>query len=87
MGRPLPSFSRLIEQERRRWATFRGALSPPDQEAFDPLFACITRHIQADIYLSRPRTFEAVILAVLLEHEKRVMELIRELEHDVPSTE
>jgi hypothetical protein len=80
MGRPLPSFSWLIEQERRRWAPFRRALSKPYQEAFDSLFACITRHLQADAYLSRPRTFEAVILAVLLEHEKRIEELMRRLE-------
>ncbi|HYY16259.1 MAG TPA: hypothetical protein VE965_06405 [Gammaproteobacteria bacterium] len=79
MGRPLPSFSRLIEQERRRWVPFRRALSQPDQEAFDHLFACITRHLQADVYLSRPRTFEAIILAVLLEHQKRIREFLQEL--------
>jgi len=87
MGRPLPSFSRFIEQERRRWAPFRRALSQLDQEAFDRVFACVTRHMQADVYLSRPRTFEAIILAVLLEHEKRILELIRELEQRVASTE
>jgi hypothetical protein len=79
MGRPLPSFSQLIEQERRRWAPFRRVLSQPDQEAFDHLFACIMRHLQADVYLSRPRTFEAVIPAVLLEHEGRIRELLSRL--------
>ena len=79
MGRPLPSFSQLIEQERRRWAPFRQALSKPDQEALDHLFACITRHMQADVYLSRPQTFEVIILAVLLDHEKRITELLEEL--------
>ena len=80
MSRPWPSFSRLIEQERRRWASFRRALSQPDADAFDSLFACITRHLQAEVYLSRPRTFEAMILAVLLEHQKRVEEMVSELE-------
>ena len=83
MDRPLPSFSRLIEQERRRWAPFRRALSQPDQEAFDSLFACITRHLQAEVSLSRPRTFEAIMLTVLLEHEKRIEEVMRRLEQSL----
>ena len=83
MGRPFPSFSRLIEQERRRWAPFRRALSQPDADAFDHLFACITRHLQADVYLSRPRTFEAIMLTVLLEHEKRIEEVMRRLEQSL----
>jgi hypothetical protein len=84
MGHPLPSFSRLIEQERRRWAPFRRAISQPDQEAFDSLFACVTRHLQADVYLSRPRTFEAIILAVLLEHEKRIERIPKQLDGEQP---
>jgi hypothetical protein len=79
MGRPFPSLSQLIERECRRWTPFRQALSKPDQEAFESLFACITRHLQADVYLSRPRTFEAIILAALLEHENRITELVQEL--------
>ena len=87
MGRPVPSFSRLIERERRRWTPFRRALSKTDQEAFDHLFACLTRPIQADGYLSRPRTVAAISLAVLLDHAKRILGLIREHEPDVPSPE
>jgi hypothetical protein len=83
MDRPSPSFSRLIEQERRRWVPFRRALSQPDQEAFDHLFTCITRHLQANVYLSRPRTFEAIMLTVLLEHEKRIEEVMRRLEQSL----
>jgi hypothetical protein len=45
MGKTLPPFSELIEQERRRWAPFRRALSQPDADAFDSLLAGITRHL------------------------------------------
>jgi hypothetical protein len=45
MGKTLPPFSELIEQERRRWAPFRRALATPDQDAFDSLLAGITRHL------------------------------------------
>ena len=37
MGKTLPPFSQLIEQERRRWVPFRRALLQPDQVAFDAL--------------------------------------------------
>jgi hypothetical protein len=59
---------------------FGRALSQPDQDAFDHLFACITQHVQGDAYLSRPPRFEAILLAVLLEHEKRIADLVRNLQ-------
>jgi len=64
------SFSQLIEQERRRWGPFRRALSMEDQEAFDRMFACATQQFQAEVQLGRPWRFEAVLMAVLLAHEK-----------------
>ena len=59
---------------------FRQALSAADQAIVDRLFACIAQHVQGDVYLPRPWSFEAVILAVLLEHEKRIDDLLKQLE-------
>jgi hypothetical protein len=72
--------SQVIEQERRRWIPFRQALSKEDQEAFDRMFACAKRQVQTEVQLERPWGFEAVLMAVLLEHEKRVIELVRRIE-------
>jgi hypothetical protein len=80
IGRRVPSFSQRLEQERRRWAPFRRALSAEDQAVFDRLFACITQHVQGDVSLSWPWSCEAVIVAVLLDHEKRIAELVRMLQ-------
>jgi hypothetical protein len=66
------SFSQVIEQERRRWMSFRRALSKEDQAAFDRMFACATQQLQAEVQLGRPWTFEAVLMAVLLAHEKQI---------------
>jgi hypothetical protein len=66
------SFSQFIEQERRRWVPFRRARSREDQEAFDRMFAYVTQSLQAEVQLGRPWRFEAVIMAVLLAHEKRI---------------
>jgi hypothetical protein len=71
------TFSQTIEQERRRWMPFRRALSKEDQEAFDRMFACAKQQVQAEVYLSRPWGFEAVLMAVMLEHEKRIERLVR----------
>jgi hypothetical protein len=80
MGRTLPPFSQLIEAERRRWAPFRRALPKEDQAAFDRLFDCAKRHVQAGVMVSRPWPFETMVMAVLLEHQKRLEELVRQLE-------
>jgi hypothetical protein len=89
MGRTLPPFSQLIEYERRAWAPFRRALRKDDQAAFDRLFDCAKLHVQAGVYLSRPWPFEVIAMAMLLEHHKRLEQLLTQLEalcHSVRST-
>jgi hypothetical protein len=80
MGKTLPPFSQLIEQERRRWAPFRRALPKADQAAFDRLFDCAKLHVQAGVMVARPWPFETIVMAVLLAHEKRIGEMVRRIE-------
>jgi hypothetical protein len=80
MGRTLPPFSQLIEAEHRRWAPFRRAPPKADQVIFDKLFDCAKRHVQAGVMVSRPWPFETIVMAVLLEQEKRVTEIVKRLE-------
>ena len=54
MGKTLPPFSQLIEQERRRWAPCKQVLPKEDQAIFDRLFDCAKLHIQAGVMVSRP---------------------------------
>jgi hypothetical protein len=80
MGRTLSPFSQLIEYERRAWAPFRRALRKDDQASFDRLFDCAKLHVQAGVYLSRPWPFEVIAMAMLLEHHKRLEQLLAQLE-------
>jgi len=80
MGKTLPPFSQLIEYERRRWAPFKRALPKEDQATFDHLFDCAKLHVQAGVMVSRPWAFETIVMAVLLEHEKRIERLLAALE-------
>ena len=77
MSPRMMTFSQAIEQERRRWMPFRRALSKEDQEAFDRIFACAKQQVQKEVQLWRPCGIEAVVMAVLLEHEKRVEQAVK----------
>jgi hypothetical protein len=72
--------SQMIEQERRRWVPFRRALSKEDQEAFDRMFASAKQQVQVEVHLGRPWRFEAVLMAVLLAHEKLLDQVRMRLE-------
>jgi hypothetical protein len=80
MGKTLPPFSSLIEQERRRCMPLKKALPKADQAIFDRLFDCAKLHIQAGVMVARPWPFETIVMAVLLEQQKQVERLQRLLE-------
>jgi hypothetical protein len=71
-------FSQVIERERRRWMP--RALSKEDQEACDRMFPCPNQQMSAEVQLGRPWSFEAVLVAVLLERATMVGEMARRLE-------
>ena len=75
MGKTLPPFSQLIEQERRRWAPFRRALPKADQVACDRLFDGAKLHVQAGVMVSRAWPFETSVMAIFLENQKQVERL------------
>jgi hypothetical protein len=44
------------------------------------MFACATQPLQTEVPLGRPWTFEAVLMAVLLAHEKQLEQVGMRLE-------
>jgi hypothetical protein len=64
---------------------FKQALPKADQALFDQLSDCAELHIQAGVMASRPWALETIVMAVLLEHEKRIMELLRQLDGEQSS--
>ena len=74
------TFSQVIERERHRWVPFRRALSKEDQEAFVRMVECAKQQLEAEVMLARPWRFGAVLMAVVLAHEKRVGEIVKRLE-------
>jgi hypothetical protein len=62
-------------------------LAEADQAIVDRLFDRANLQVEAGVMVSRLWPFEAMVMAVLLEHEKRIEHLMRHLERRVPSAE
>jgi len=75
MGRTVLPFSKVLEQEVQEWRKFRRGLRREDQQFLDRLFEEARLHVQAGVYASRPWPFETILVSILLEHEKALVEL------------
>lgn len=75
MGRTVIPFSQILEQEVQEWRKFRRGLRKEDQEFLDRLFEEARLHVQAGVYASRPWPFETILISILIEHEKALVEL------------
>ena len=80
MGRTVLPFSQVLQQEVQEWGKFRKALRKEDQQFLDRLFEEAKLHVQAGVYASRPWPFETILISILLEHEKALVELRSKLE-------
>ncbi len=68
-------FSHVLEHEILEWKKFRRALRKEDQLFLDRLFEKAMLHVEAAALASRPWPFEAILISILLEHEKALVEL------------
>ena len=85
MGRTVLPFSKVLEQEVQEWRKFRRGLRREDQQFLDRLFEEARLHVQAGVYASRAWPFETILVSILLEHEKALVELrskLREIEEE-----
>jgi len=75
MGRTVLPFSQVLEQEIQEWRKFRRGLRREDQQFLDRLFEEARLHVQAGVYASRPWPFETILVSILIEHEKILVDL------------
>jgi len=80
MGRTLPSITQAFLQEQASLARFRRALRREDQRALDDLLASARHHLAASAYASHLLPFEVMLLAMLVEDQKRVLRLQSEMD-------
>jgi len=79
MGRTVAPFSRVLEAEFESWNKFRRAMRREDQEAMDALFAAAKYHVAAMVYASRLTPLEAILMGILVEHQKTITQLTKRI--------
>lgn len=79
MGRTVLPFSQVLEQEYQDWKKFRRGLRREDQQILDRLFDLARLHVQAGAYASRPGPLETILISILLEQEKAMDALRKEI--------
>jgi len=80
MGRTVPTFRRVIESFGVEWKDFKKTLRTPDQDAFDSLMNHARNHAAAGHNFPHPNPFEPIVMSILVEHEKILSDLLKQLE-------
>ena len=80
MGRTVATYRLALESMAQQWNDFRRALRSGDREAFDALMNRARMHASAATYAISMDPTESALLSMLLEHEKEILALRKELE-------
>jgi hypothetical protein len=75
MGRTLPTTTQIVLDEQRAFHNFRRALRLEEQAVFDELFARARKHIMAINQADHALPFEAILLAMMIELMRDVIDL------------
>ena len=80
MGRTVPTFTNLIDEELASWSKFRRGLRKDDQEVFDEIFRATKLHLAENFYAMRAVPFESMIMSIILEQQKKIKRLEKNIE-------
>ncbi|MEF8842259.1 MAG: hypothetical protein V5A62_11635 [Haloarculaceae archaeon] len=78
MGRTNPTHRDALRATESQWVDYRRALRRRDREHFDALFEHARAHADAGGYRNHPEPMVAVLVAAVLEHERRLAALEQE---------
>ena len=90
MGRTVPTFTMVIQQEMDSWSKFRRGLRREDQEALDDLFRAARLQLAGSAYAVRPIPFESIAMSMLLAQHRTIRQLeqrVRQLAERVQKLE
>ena len=80
MGRTIPSYRMAIDIEIAKWKPFRDALRKPEKDMFENMLLRSKLYASAGGMAVRPVVLEAMLMSILLDHHKRLLELVAEIE-------
>lgn len=75
MGRTVPTFTMVIQQEMASWSKFRRGLRKEDQDALDELFRAARLQLASSAYAARPIPFESIAMSMLVMQQRLIQEL------------
>ena len=84
MGRSVPTFTMVIQQEMESWSKYRRGLRREDQQALDELFRAARLQLASSAYAARPIPFESIVMSMLITQQRMIKELQRQLEVEKP---
>jgi hypothetical protein len=79
MGKTVESYRLALDSEIQSWSGFVKALRTDDKEAFGQLTDACRNHASAGSNATRPEMFEPMVMSILLEQQKRLNRLEKEL--------
>lgn len=80
MGKTVPSYRMVLENEIKKWEPFMRALRKEDREAFEEMMNECRRYASAAGAAVRPIITETMFMSILLSHQKSLKELKTALE-------
>lgn len=80
MGRTVPTFTNLIDAELTSWSKFRRGLRKEDQDVFDEIFRAAKLHLAENFYAMRAVPFESMMMSIIIEQQKKIKKLEKEVE-------
>jgi hypothetical protein len=79
MGKTVESYRLALDIEVQTWSGFAKALRSDDKEAFEAMTDACRNHASAGSNATRPEMFEPMVMSILLEQQKRLNRLEKEL--------
>jgi hypothetical protein len=79
VGKTVESYRMALDREVQRWSVFARALRKDDREAFEQLIDICRNYASAGSNATRPVLFEPMVLSILLDHQKTLNRLKKEL--------
>ena len=80
MGRTVPTFTMVIQQEMESWTKYRRGLRKEDQEAFDDLFRAARLQLASSAYAARPIPFESIAMSMMVMQQRAIQQLRERIE-------
>ena len=79
MGKTVESYRLALDTEIQTWNGFIKALRTSDREAFEQMTDACRNHASAGSNATRPEVFEPMVMSILLEQQKKLIRLEKEL--------